>query len=75
MTSGDGIYTAFVHRGCQGGNGRHNSKVFVTGDQDTVVTLDTSSESAVLGSLYLYFTLKALNKAVASFHVKKSINK
>lgn len=44
----DGIYTAYVHRGCQGGNGRHNSKVSITGNQETVVTVYTSSKSAVL---------------------------
>lgn len=45
----DGIYSAYVHRGCQGGNGRHNSKVIVSGNKDTVVTLYSGSGSAVIG--------------------------
>ena len=46
----DGIYSAYVHRGCQGDNGRHNSKVVVTGNADTVVTLYSSSEAATIGT-------------------------
>ena len=50
VQSDDGIYSAYVHRGCQGDNGRHNSKVVITGNQDTVVTLFSSSEAATIGN-------------------------
>ena len=53
VQSEDGIYSAYVHRGCQGDNGRHNSKVIITGNADTVVTLYSSSEAAIIGTCLL----------------------
>ena len=37
VQSEDGIYSAYVHSGCQGDNGRHNSKVIITGNADTAL--------------------------------------
>ena len=49
MQSGDGIYTATILRECIRNNGRHSSKVLITGTAETVATLYFSSRSAMIG--------------------------
>ena len=49
IQSGDGIYTATILRECTRNDGRHSSRVLITGTSETVVGLYFDSKSAMIG--------------------------